>query len=178
MPATSSSRFCIATSTTLDPANGHFGTDGFSSFENETQDLKIPHLRNLYQKVGMFGMPSVSDFINPGNNGFQGPQVRGFGFLHDGSIDTLFRFHNATVFNQSGINPGGFASGAAGDTQRRDVEQFMLAFDSDMKPAMTARAHPRMTRTLWVAPSSAKGNRRSGAPPAPRRRAPRGRHHG
>ncbi|MFI5395210.1 MAG: hypothetical protein ACHQ9S_06710 [Candidatus Binatia bacterium] len=120
----------------LDPANGHFGTDGFSSFENETQDLKIPHLRNLYQKVGMFGMPSVSDFINPGNNGPQGPQVRGFGFLHDGSVDTMFRFHNATVFNQSGLNPGGFPSGAAGNTQRRNVEQFMLAFDSDMKPAM------------------------------------------
>ena len=62
--------------------------------------LKIPHLRNLYQKVGMFGMETVP-FFNPGNNGPQGDQIRGFGFLHDGSVDTLFRFHNATVFNQT-----------------------------------------------------------------------------
>ncbi len=52
----------------LDPAHGHFGSDGFSSFEFETQLLKIPHLRNLYQKVGMFGMPRVS-FFNGGDNG-------------------------------------------------------------------------------------------------------------
>ena len=38
----------------------HFGTDGFTTFEAETQMFKIPHLRNLYQKVGMFGMPAVS----------------------------------------------------------------------------------------------------------------------
>src|SRR4030095_14588348 len=48
----------------LNPAQGHFGTDGFSSFEGETQDLKIPHLRNLYQKIGMFGFPNVAPAIN------------------------------------------------------------------------------------------------------------------
>lgn len=115
----------------LDPANGFFGTDGFSSFENEAQQLKIPHLRNLYQKVGMFGMPAI-EFINPSNNGDQGEQVRGFGFLHDGSVDTIFRFHNATVFDRSPLNPNGFAN----DTQRRQVEQFMLAFDSNMAPVV------------------------------------------
>jgi YVTN family beta-propeller protein len=118
----------------LDPANGFFGTDGFSSFENETQHMKIPHLRNVYQKVGMFGMPDVGGFINAGDNGFMGDQVRGFGFLHDGSIDTIFRFHNASVFNQTGLNPGGFPVGAAGDPARRQVEQFMFAFDSDLAP--------------------------------------------
>ncbi|MEE8147295.1 MAG: hypothetical protein V3T24_06800, partial [Longimicrobiales bacterium] len=41
----------------LSPANGFFGGDGQSSFENETQEFKVPHLRNAYQKVGMFGMP-------------------------------------------------------------------------------------------------------------------------
>ena len=39
----------------LQPSLGHFGTDGRASFENEQQIVKIPHLRNLYQKVGMFG---------------------------------------------------------------------------------------------------------------------------
>ena len=37
---------------------GFFGTNGDASFENEPQIVKIAHLRNLYQKVGMFGMPT------------------------------------------------------------------------------------------------------------------------
>jgi hypothetical protein len=118
----------------LDASQGFFGTDGFSSFENETQDFKIPHLRNLYQKVGMFGMPALAGFINTGDNGFTGDQVRGFGFLHDGSIDTPFRFHNADVFNKTAANPGGIPVGAAGDPLRRQIEQFMFAFDSDLAP--------------------------------------------
>jgi DNA-binding beta-propeller fold protein YncE len=123
----------------LDPAAGFFGSDGFMSFEFETQNLKIPHLRNLYQKVGMFGMPATP-FLNTGDNGNKGMQVRGFGFLHDGSIDTVFRFHQATVFNQTNPggfplpNPDGFPSGATGDLQRRQMEQFMLAFDSNLAP--------------------------------------------
>ena len=47
--------------------------------------------------------------------------MRGFGFLHDGSIDTLFRFHRATVFSTS-------------DTDAQNLEQFMLAFDSNLAP--------------------------------------------
>ena len=123
----------------LNPAAGFFGSDGFMSFEFETQNLKIPHLRNLYQKVGMFGMPAAP-FVNTGDNANKGNQVRGFGFLHDGSIDTVFRFHQATAFNQTNPagfpvpNPDGFPSGATGDTQRRQVEQFMLAFDSNLAP--------------------------------------------
>jgi hypothetical protein len=62
-----------------------FGTDGLSSFEGEPQEFKIAHLRNAYQKVGMFGVA--------------GDQVRGFGFLHDGSVDTVFDFLAAPVFN-------------------------------------------------------------------------------
>ncbi len=112
----------------LDPTAGHFGTDGEASFEAETQIFKVPQLRNLYQKVGMFGMPAVpSD--NAGDNGFTGDQIRGFGFLHDGSVDTLFRFLQAKVFNNA--NGVGFNGG---DTQRRQVEQFLLAFDSDFAP--------------------------------------------
>ena len=129
----------------LDPANGHFGSDGFSSFEFEAQQFKIPHLRNLYQKVGMFGMPAVS-FFNQVDNGNKGDQVRGFGFLHDGSVDTVFRFHHASVFNHDNpagfpiTNPGGFPNGAAGDPQRRQVEAFMLAFDSNLAPIVGQQA--------------------------------------
>ncbi len=116
---------------TFNPAQGFFGTDGQASFENEPQTMKVAHLRNMYQKVGMFGMPDVS-FFNGGNNGHQGDQVRGFGFLHDGSTDTLFRFFNATVFNDGGsLNPVGFNGG---DPQRRQVEDFMMVFDSNLAP--------------------------------------------
>ncbi|MET0411146.1 MAG: hypothetical protein ABW217_07610, partial [Polyangiaceae bacterium] len=108
---------------------GFFGTSGDYSFELESQSMKVPHLRNMYQKAGMFGMPVVA-FTGEGEsvlganlggfpaaeNAFMGPQVRGSGFSHDGSIDTLHRFHGATPFvardpgtlspNDPG-NPGG-----------------------------------------------------------------------
>src|SRR5207249_3815272 len=82
----------------------------------------IPHLRNAYQKVGMFGMPKVA-FFRDGDAASLGRQLRGFGFLHDGSVDTLFRFHGANVF---GVN----------DTERADLEQFVLAFDSNLVPSV------------------------------------------
>ncbi len=107
----------------LDVSQGFFGTDGRASFENEPQHLKVAQLRNMYSKVGMFGMPNVP-FFNAGNNGHQGDQIRGFGFLHDGSTDTLLRFLNASVF------------GFVDDTQRQQVEQFLFAFDSNLKPVV------------------------------------------
>jgi sugar lactone lactonase YvrE len=115
---------------TLDPAQGFFGTNGDASFENEEQIVKVAHLRNLYQKVGMFGMMSVP-FLNAGDNAHKGDQIRGFGFLHDGSIDTVFRFLQATVFNNA---QGGTVGFNGGDPQRRQMEQFMLAFDTDLAP--------------------------------------------
>jgi hypothetical protein len=115
---------------------GFFGGDGRSSFEAEPQMFKIPHLRNLYQKVGMFGQAAMP-FFNPGDNGHKGDQIRGFGFLHDGSTDTVFRFHNATVFNQNaGANIDAIPVGPAGDPLRRQIEAFMLEFDSNHAPVV------------------------------------------
>ena len=108
----------------LDPPSGAFGTNGSASIEGEPQEFKVAHLRNLYEKVGMFGMPDVP-FFNTGNNSNQGDQIRGFGFLHDGSVDTTFRFLNAVLFNFPG-----------GDPQRRQVEQFLFAFDTNLKPVV------------------------------------------
>jgi YVTN family beta-propeller protein len=116
----------------LNPAMGFFGTDGESSFEKLPQTVKIPQLRNLYDKIGMFGSPP-NPTENPGNNGPMGPQVRGFGFEHDGSVDTIFRFLQATVFNSSSGGAVGFDA-TNGDTQRQNVEQYLLAFDSDLAP--------------------------------------------
>ncbi len=113
----------------LDPANGFFGTGGLASFEGETQILKVPHLRNMYQKVGMFGMPNAPFFLPGGDNTHKGDQVRGFGFLHDGSTDSMFRFFRAQVFS---LFPPFI--GFDNDTQRQQVEEFMLEFDSDLAP--------------------------------------------
>ena len=115
---------------TLKPELGFFGTDGEMSFEALPQTVKVPQLRNLYTKVGMFGVPAVPG-VNAGNNGNTGPQIRGNGFQHDGSVDTLFRFLQASVFNAAAGNRVGFAGG---DGQRRDVEQYLLAFDTDLAP--------------------------------------------
>ncbi len=54
-------------------------------------------------------------FLNAGDNGNKGDQIRGFGFLHDGSIDTVFRFLQATVFNNA--NGVGFDGPSNGDVQ-------------------------------------------------------------
>ena len=136
---------------------GFFGSDGRFSFESETPSFKVPHLRNLYQKVGMFGMadtfPNFAPLPNPAaqvpllafvpaplnDTSHKGDQVRGFGFLHDGSVDTVFRFHGANVFTQRGPespfpNPGGITPDGAGILLRRQLEAFMMAMDSNMAP--------------------------------------------
>ncbi|MGH8531611.1 MAG: hypothetical protein ACREV1_02510, partial [Gammaproteobacteria bacterium] len=84
-------------------------------------------------------------------------QVRGFGFLHDGSVDTVFRFISLVVFapRPAGTIPildprtppellvNGQDPGNAGGlpvppndpiTPRRNLESFMLAFDSNLAP--------------------------------------------
>jgi DNA-binding beta-propeller fold protein YncE len=114
----------------LDSSQGFFGTGGNQSFEGLTQIVKIPHLRNAYDKIGMFGNPVVG-FFQQADTGSMGNQIRGFGFTGDGSTDTIFRFLTAAVFaptSNSGFpltNP---------DATRLGVEQFILAFDSDLAP--------------------------------------------
>jgi hypothetical protein len=38
----------------LSPVQGFFGTGGEQSFEGEPQNAKVPHMRNLYSKIGLF----------------------------------------------------------------------------------------------------------------------------
>jgi DNA-binding beta-propeller fold protein YncE len=116
---------------TIDGAQGFFGTDGQASFEGIPQIVKIPHVRNMYTKVGMFGFPDSAFFTHP-ETGPVGDQIRGFGFTNDGAVDTLFRFFSAIVFTNTSI--GGPAVGFQNDTQRREMEDFMLAADTDLAP--------------------------------------------
>ena len=69
----------------IDPAAGTFGTRGLSSNNSQAgeRNFKIPHFRDQYQKVGMFGW------------GFRtapatGPQIRGFSFNHNGATSSNF----------------------------------------------------------------------------------------
>jgi len=115
---------------------GFFGSDGRYTFDSEAEAFKPPHLRNAYQKVGMFGM-AANDFF-PGSDDFMGDQVRGFGFNNEGGVPTIFRFVSSSSegsgFNQSPATPGGFVPGPEGDIQKRQVEAFLFAFDSNLAP--------------------------------------------
>jgi hypothetical protein len=125
---------------TLDPNGnpgvehpGFFGTSGLSSTDFAPQLVKVPHIRNAYQKIGMFGLaPNPSFFLN--NTGdFMGDQVRGFGFFHDGSTDTFDHFVGFALFSAA-FFPDGFTLDAAGEEQRRAVESFIMAAPSNLAP--------------------------------------------
>jgi DNA-binding beta-propeller fold protein YncE len=110
----------------LDRGQGFFGTGGGSTFEGEAMEFKVPHLRNAYQKVGMFGqMPSPALPTAPGV--FTGDQVRSTGFLHDGSIDTVGSFLAANAFSTTTGEEAG-------------LEAFIMAFETDMAPIVGQQA--------------------------------------
>jgi hypothetical protein len=67
----------------IDAANGFFGTDGYSVHTDNIEFfLKVPPLHSIYQKVGLFEQRPP---FNDGDTTPVGPQVRGFGFMHDGA---------------------------------------------------------------------------------------------
>jgi hypothetical protein len=106
----------------LNPEVGFFGTSGQITTALETQPFKVPQLRNMYARVGMFGMAGGGMF-GVGGTTHTGPQIRGFGYIHDGSVDTLYRFLGVSLFSLS-------------DQQRRQEEGFLLAFPSDLAPVV------------------------------------------
>ena len=60
-------------------------------------DVEVPHLRNMYEKVGMLFGPHA---------GPPPDRKAGFGFTHDGSIPDLGTFFSANVFTRSNLrNP-------------------------------------------------------------------------
>jgi YVTN family beta-propeller protein len=81
----------------------------------EDQDMKVPQLRNAYQKDHMSRLPGS---VNRA----------GFGFTHDGTTDNLVDFLKLPVFTFAG-----------GDAQRADVAAFVLAFDTGTAPAVGRR---------------------------------------
>lgn len=105
----------------LDPLKGHFGTDGGMSIEGPEVDenVKIPHLRNVYQKVGMFATNSMEDRAVE-----MGPQIRGFGFGRIGGAGTAETFLSTLVFS------------ALSEEQVKKLEELSLAYPSNMNPVV------------------------------------------
>jgi hypothetical protein len=124
--------------------------------------FKVPHLRNAYQKVGMFGSSpdqtlNVASLVPPLNPTVDA--IRGFGYLHDGTIGNLEHFLTPVSFLRTtgpltvnGVttppNPEGiplFADDAdplnpakgistEGLGLRRAISSYVFAFDSNLMP--------------------------------------------
>ncbi len=138
----------------LEPQKGHFGTEGLMTNEGlvTDEDMKIPHLRNMYQKVGMFAE-------NTQAAGFShlGDQIRGFGFDHAGAAGSVDVFLQDPIFTLDAI-------------QRAQVEQFLLAFPTELFPivgqqvtvtsANASRGDVQGRLDLLVARASLTGPRR------------------
>ena len=108
----------------IDRSQGFYGSRHLMGFAGGTELRKIPHYRTLYEKVGMFGRPNTNNFRpTDESNDHTGPQVRGYGYSHDGKTDTLVRFHQS---------PGFFFP--QGDDQRHDVSVFIIATETNLQP--------------------------------------------
>ena len=114
---------------TIDPANGFFGSSGFETFEGGPQNMKVAHLRNMYQKVGAFGT-SVTG--GPGGN-----QIRGFGYSHDGSVGSLEDFVGFFQLSNQQVD---------------DIVQMMLAFPTDLAPVVGQQVTLRSDNGLVANP--------------------------
>jgi YVTN family beta-propeller protein len=89
--------------------------------EGESQDFKIPHLRNMYEKVGFNVIRPNLQSGNGSNIGLS-TQKKGFGFIHDGAV-SLTEFLAASVFTST-------------TQQERDLFAFLMAFPTETVPAV------------------------------------------
>jgi YVTN family beta-propeller protein len=79
----------------------------------ESQDFKVPHLRNVYQKLNFNNAPGALS-------------IGGFGIVHDGVDPNLFVFLSRDVF-------GLFANDT---TRKNNLSSFVQCFDTGMAPAV------------------------------------------
>jgi len=130
----------------VDHAQGFYGTRGEIAHGGEIQIFKVPQLRNLYTRVGMFGLPDREGFLPSYTKTHQGDQIRGFGFLHDGATDQLLNFLKGGVFDngEEGCPEGAdarfgchFNEGEIGipdEITRQGLVDYMMEFDNDIAP--------------------------------------------
>lgn len=106
---------------TLNPEAKQFGTAGLMTFEGSgvAENFKVPHFRNAYAKVGMFG---TSGRLN--QQGHAGEQIKGFGYLHDGSVASLLDFFASPTFQFPEPRP----------QTESDIVRFVMVADSNLAP--------------------------------------------
>ncbi|MFM9959361.1 MAG: hypothetical protein ACKVZJ_14995 [Phycisphaerales bacterium] len=102
---------CIACHT--QPSGADIGIIPAAEF-NGTQSMKVPQLRNMYKKTGF-------TLVGQNNN-------RGFGYIHDGTFENVANFLASTVFR--------FPAGTTGLNMRRDVEAFVMCWDTGVHAAV------------------------------------------
>ncbi len=113
------------------------GTNGKINFEGDRsgQDFKAPHLRNLYEKLGRLDQ---ADEV-----------ISGYGFGHDGSVDTLLAVLETELFTFPGDQNRRPDVG-----QRLEVVHYLMAFDTGMAPmvgrqlSLDAASPPETRRSL------------------------------
>ncbi len=88
--------------------NGEHHITVVSSDGSTNRTIKIPHLRNQYEKTGF----DTTQLVN----------TSGFGFLHDGSVDSIARFISLPAFS------------VVDDQEVADLVAFMLAFGGSDLP--------------------------------------------
>ena len=127
---------------------GFFGTEGKLSFENLTQNFKVAHLRNAYDKVGMFASaPDPNRTLTPllsFNPSI--PAVSGFGYQPDGANGSVEHHLTGQGMTQTPGNPGGIPTvrtnpttgqlepDPVGFTMRRAISSFLMAYPSNLRP--------------------------------------------
>jgi hypothetical protein len=144
-PITDTVRSCAGCHTT-NPALGQFGTDGDSVDDTQLQNFKIPHLRNQYDKVGMFGRTD-----NIAGTAQLGPQVRGTGTRHNGSNAGGVEFLSRNAFTVTAA-------------QREQLTDFMHAFPSNVAPIVGQQVTLRSDNLAAVLPRIQLMMRQAGAP--------------
>lgn len=83
---------------------------------DQPQDLKVPHLRNLYKKTNFLDQPGAQN-------------KRGFGYSHNGAVDLTSNFDHGPGFSYG-------PDSAASADNRRDLSAFLNAFDTGIAPAV------------------------------------------
>ncbi|MEP6662989.1 MAG: beta-propeller fold lactonase family protein [Verrucomicrobiota bacterium] len=95
----------------------------------ESQDFKVPQLRNVYQKLNFNNKPGAAS-------------IGGFGIVHDGMDPTLTNFLSRPVF----------WSFAADTTRKNNLSAFVQCFDTGTAPAVgyahTAQSGPVSTNVF------------------------------
>jgi DNA-binding beta-propeller fold protein YncE len=117
----------------VDPGRGFFGQDKITT-QGVLEPFKTPHMRNLYERIGMFGMTEAplngeTLLFVEGDTSHQGDQIRGFGYDHAGAVDSLWRFTHYILFTypQAKTDSQRF-------TSRKNLAAYMLAFETNMAP--------------------------------------------